>query len=123
MMAMSGSGCSAIGMASFSRSEALRFAGAEGGGAGVPAAGTGLAELGWPREELHGREKASSAARMTWDLGRIMVAHPEQCAGLAFPVLGLVGSLRVFMGSNVLLTTILFIFCSLRDTGFKALPR
>jgi S1-C subfamily serine protease len=32
MMAMSESGCSAIGIASFSRSAALRFAGAEGGG-------------------------------------------------------------------------------------------
>jgi len=50
-------------MASFSSSAALRFAGAEGGGAGV-VAGTVVPGLGWPREELPDRERLSNVARM-----------------------------------------------------------
>src|SRR6266576_1372405 len=96
MMAMSGSGCSAIGMASFSRSEALRFAGAAGGGAGETAA-TVLAELGWAREELPDRERPNSALRMMQALGRRTAAHPDQRAGLACLGLELVWRRRVFM--------------------------
>jgi len=48
-------------MASFSRSEALRFAEAEGGGAAVVAA-TVLEELGWPGEELLDKNKPRRAA-------------------------------------------------------------
>ena len=92
---MSGSGCSAIGMASFSRSAALRFAGAAGGGAGVTL-GTVLAELGWAWEELPDRER-SSALKMMQAFGRITAAHPGQRAGLDCLVLELVGRLRVFM--------------------------
>jgi len=51
-------------MASFSNSEALRCAGAAGGGAGG-VAGRVLAEFVWPREELPDRERLSSMARMT----------------------------------------------------------
>jgi len=51
-------------MASFSSSEALRFAGAEGGGAGVVAR-TVLAELDWPREKPPDKKRLSSVARMT----------------------------------------------------------
>ena len=64
MMEISESGCSAIGMTSFSRSEALRFAGVEGGGAAVTA-GTGITEFVWPRVELTDEERLSSAVRMT----------------------------------------------------------
>jgi hypothetical protein len=89
MMAMSGSGCSAIGMASFSRSAALRFAGAEGGGAGATA-GAVLAELGWPWEELPARERPSRALRMMQALGRITAARPDQRSGLSCLVVELV---------------------------------
>jgi hypothetical protein len=51
-----------MGMASFSRSEALRFAGAEGGGAAVVAA-TVLAELDWAGAELLDKNKPRKAAR------------------------------------------------------------
>jgi hypothetical protein len=51
-------------MASFSSSEALSFAGAEGGGAGV-VAGAVFVELGWPKELLRDRERLNSTARMT----------------------------------------------------------
>ena len=93
---MSGSGCSAIGMASFSRSEALRFAGAEGGGAGVTA-GTVFVELGWARVELPDRKRPSNAVRMRQALERITAAHPDQRAGLAWLALEFVSWLRVFM--------------------------
>jgi hypothetical protein len=59
-MAISGSGCSAIGRASFSRSEALRFAAAEGGGAALVAA-TAFVELDWLGEELLDKNKPTKA--------------------------------------------------------------
>jgi len=77
MMAISGSGCSAIGKASFSRSEALRFAGAEGGGAAV-AAETGLAEFDWASEELTDSQKLNSAIKTTHHLKGIPVMPPNQ---------------------------------------------
>ena len=60
MMEISESGCSAIGMASFSSSELLRFAAVEGGGAAVTA-GTGFTEFVWPRVELTDKDMLSSA--------------------------------------------------------------
>ena len=82
MMEISESGCSAIGMASFSSSVALCCGGAEGGGAAVPA-GTGLAEFVWPREELTDKDRLSSAVRMMLHLRKIKEALPDQRAGLA----------------------------------------
>jgi hypothetical protein len=62
-------------MTSFSSSEALRFAGAEGGGAGVTSA-TAFVELGWPWEKPADIEKPSRAARITEDRRSIRTGRP-----------------------------------------------
>jgi hypothetical protein len=79
-MAINGSGCSAIGMASFSSSEALRFAGAEGGGAGVGAE-TLLAVLDWPQATLSQTHRPITAGRMNNDLRRTAAVPPDQANG------------------------------------------
>src|ERR1041384_5298374 len=96
MMAMSGSGCSAIGSASFWSSAVLFLAGAEGGGAGV-AAGATAVEPAWARAELTDKQRLSNSARMKEDPAMRRAPAWDQPPGLACPVLRSVLVLGVFM--------------------------
>src|SRR5262245_13180074 len=65
MIETKGSGCSAMGIASFSSSAALRLAGADGGGAGVVAGGGAAASGTAPRRSsLRPGQKASRMAKI-----------------------------------------------------------
>src|SRR4051812_41279745 len=80
-MAISGSGCSAIGIASFSSSAALRLAGAEGGGAGVGALAL-VVVLDWPRAALPKPQSPSAMVRAQSNLNTTAAAPPGWGNGL-----------------------------------------
>src|SRR4051812_33111378 len=65
MMETNGSGCSAMGMASFSNSAALRLAGPEGGGAGGKPGEVGLASGTAPRISMIENVENASRRKIT----------------------------------------------------------